>query len=104
MILAAGRDERCAATTAAKPISKRVASTRVGHRRPSAGGTPSRQTFASRAHRESARRRPALDARNTLFVRAEALETAGGYAKALRCSAHAPFVAVNGDIHTDFDF
>jgi MurNAc alpha-1-phosphate uridylyltransferase len=35
---------------------------------------------------------------------AEALETAGGIAKALPLLGNAPFVAVNGDIHTDFDF
>ncbi len=35
---------------------------------------------------------------------AEALETAGGMATALRLLGDAPFVAVNGDIHCDFDF
>jgi MurNAc alpha-1-phosphate uridylyltransferase len=34
----------------------------------------------------------------------EALETAGGIATALRLLGDAPFVAVNGDIHCDFDF
>ena len=35
---------------------------------------------------------------------AEALETAGGIAKALPLLGEAPFVAVNCDLHTDFDF
>jgi MurNAc alpha-1-phosphate uridylyltransferase len=35
---------------------------------------------------------------------AEALETAGGIAKALPLLGHAPFLAVNGDIFGDFDF
>lgn len=34
----------------------------------------------------------------------EALETAGGIANALPLLGDAPFVVVNGDIHTDFDF
>ncbi len=34
----------------------------------------------------------------------EALETAGGIAQALPLLGAAPFLAVNGDIHTDFDF
>jgi MurNAc alpha-1-phosphate uridylyltransferase len=34
----------------------------------------------------------------------EALETAGGIATALAALGDAPFAAVNGDIHTDFDF
>ncbi len=34
----------------------------------------------------------------------EALETAGGIATALPLLGDAPFAAVNGDIHTDFDF
>jgi MurNAc alpha-1-phosphate uridylyltransferase len=34
----------------------------------------------------------------------EALETAGGIATALPLLGDAPFVAVNGDIHCDFDF
>jgi MurNAc alpha-1-phosphate uridylyltransferase len=35
---------------------------------------------------------------------AEALETAGGIATALPLLGEAPFLVVNGDIHTDFDF
>ncbi len=35
---------------------------------------------------------------------AEALETAGGIANALPLLGTSPFVVVNGDIHTDFDF
>ena len=35
---------------------------------------------------------------------AEALETAGGIAAALPLLGDAPFLVVNGDIHTDFDF
>jgi N-acetyl-alpha-D-muramate 1-phosphate uridylyltransferase len=35
---------------------------------------------------------------------AEALETAGGIANALPLLGTDPFVVVNGDIHTDFDF
>ena len=35
---------------------------------------------------------------------AEALETAGGIANALPLLGTAPFIVVNGDIHTDFDF
>ena len=35
---------------------------------------------------------------------AEALETAGGIATALSLLGDAPFLVVNGDIHTDFDF
>jgi MurNAc alpha-1-phosphate uridylyltransferase len=34
----------------------------------------------------------------------EALETAGGIAYALPLLGNAPFVVVNGDIHTDYDF
>ena len=34
----------------------------------------------------------------------EALETAGGIAAALPLLGEAPFVAVNGDVYTDFDF
>jgi len=34
----------------------------------------------------------------------EALETAGGIAKALPLLGAVPFAVVNGDIHTDFDF
>jgi MurNAc alpha-1-phosphate uridylyltransferase len=34
----------------------------------------------------------------------EALETAGGIANALPLLGDQPFVVVNGDIHTDFDF
>lgn len=34
----------------------------------------------------------------------EALETAGGIANALPLLGTAPFIVVNGDIHTDFDF
>lgn len=34
----------------------------------------------------------------------EALETAGGIANALPLLGAAPFLVVNGDIHTDFDF
>jgi MurNAc alpha-1-phosphate uridylyltransferase len=44
------------------------------------------------------------DARIRYSYEAEALETAGGIAKALPLLGDAPFVAVNGDIHTDFDF
>ncbi len=35
---------------------------------------------------------------------AEALETAGGIANALSLLGDAPFLVVNGDIHTDYDF
>ena len=35
---------------------------------------------------------------------AEALETAGGIANALPLLGTTPFIVVNGDIHTDFDF
>src|SRR4051812_16565522 len=35
---------------------------------------------------------------------AEALETAGGIATALPLLGHAPFLVVNADIHTDFEF
>lgn len=35
---------------------------------------------------------------------AEALETAGGIAKALPLLGSSPFVVVNGDVHTDFAF
>jgi MurNAc alpha-1-phosphate uridylyltransferase len=35
---------------------------------------------------------------------AEALETAGGIARALPLLGASPFIVVNGDIHTDFDF
>lgn len=35
---------------------------------------------------------------------AQALETAGGIAAALPLLGDAPFLVVNGDIHTDFDF
>ena len=35
---------------------------------------------------------------------AEALETAGGIANALPLLGPAPFIVVNGDLHTDFDF
>jgi hypothetical protein len=34
----------------------------------------------------------------------EALETAGGIAKALPQLGHAPFLVVNGDVFTDYDF
>lgn len=34
----------------------------------------------------------------------EALETAGGIAKALSLLGDAPFIAVNGDVHCEFDF
>lgn len=44
------------------------------------------------------------DARIRYSYEAEALETAGGIAKALPLLGEAPFVAVNADIHTDFDF
>ena len=44
------------------------------------------------------------DARIRYSYEPEALETAGGIAKALPLLGNAPFVAVNGDIHTDFDF
>jgi len=44
------------------------------------------------------------DARIRYSYEAEALETAGGIAKALPLLGEAPFVVVNGDIHTDFDF
>ena len=35
---------------------------------------------------------------------AEALETAGGIRAAMRLLGSAPFLVVNGDIHTDYDF
>ena len=44
------------------------------------------------------------DARIRYSHEAEALETAGGLAKALPLLGAEPFVVVNGDIHTDFDF
>ena len=44
------------------------------------------------------------DARIRYSYEPEALETAGGIAKALPLLGNVPFVAVNGDIHTDFDF
>jgi MurNAc alpha-1-phosphate uridylyltransferase len=44
------------------------------------------------------------DARIRYSHEAEALETAGGIAKALPLLGSDPFVVVNGDIHTDFDF
>lgn len=37
-------------------------------------------------------------------VEGEALETAGGIAKALPLLGNAPFLVVNGDIYTDYDF
>ena len=46
----------------------------------------------------------ALNARIAYSREAEALETAGGIAAALPLLGEAPFVVVNGDIHTDFDF
>jgi MurNAc alpha-1-phosphate uridylyltransferase len=46
----------------------------------------------------------ALGVRITWSVEPEALETAGGIATALPLLGDAPFVAVNGDIHCDFDF
>ena len=44
------------------------------------------------------------DARIRYSHEVEALETAGGIAKALPLLGTDPFVVVNGDIHTDFDF
>ena len=44
------------------------------------------------------------DARIRYSYEAEALETAGGIAKALALMDSAPFVVVSGDIHTDFDY
>ncbi|MGQ0751070.1 MAG: N-acetylmuramate alpha-1-phosphate uridylyltransferase MurU [Betaproteobacteria bacterium] len=46
----------------------------------------------------------ALNARIAYSREAEALETAGGIAAALPLLGEAPFLVVNGDIHTDFDF
>jgi len=44
------------------------------------------------------------DLRIRYSYEAEALETAGGIANALPLLGTAPFIVVNGDIHTDFDF
>lgn len=44
------------------------------------------------------------DARIRYSHEAEALETAGGIANALPLLGSAPFIVVNGDVHTDFDF
>ena len=44
------------------------------------------------------------DARIRYSYEPEALETAGGIAKALPLLGDSPFVVVNGDIHTNFDF
>jgi MurNAc alpha-1-phosphate uridylyltransferase len=46
----------------------------------------------------------ALNARIAYSREVEALETAGGIAAALPLLGEAPFLVVNGDIHTDFDF
>lgn len=46
----------------------------------------------------------AFGARIAYSREAEALETAGGIAAALPLLGEEPFVVVNGDIHTDFDF
>lgn len=46
----------------------------------------------------------ALGARIAYSREAEALETAGGIAAALPLLGGAPFLVINGDIHTDFDF
>jgi MurNAc alpha-1-phosphate uridylyltransferase len=44
------------------------------------------------------------DVRISYSREAEALETAGGIANALALLGTAPFMVVNGDVHTDFDF
>jgi len=44
------------------------------------------------------------DVRIRYSAEAEALETAGGIAQALQYLGEAPFIAVNGDIHCEFDF
>jgi len=44
------------------------------------------------------------DVRIRYSAEGEALETAGGIAKALPLLGDAPFIAVNGDIYTEYDF
>lgn len=111
MILAAGRGERMRPLTDAtpKPLLK-------------AGGKPlvvwiiealARSRFTNLVMNVShlgARIEHALgdgrqwDVRIQYSREPEALETAGGIAKALPLLGEAPFLVVNGDIHTDFDF
>lgn len=87
--------------------SGRQAAHRLADRAARGGGRRNHRhqsRMARRADRSGARRRIALGRRVALFARGEALETAGGIAKALPLIGEGVFIAVSGDVFCDFDY
>jgi MurNAc alpha-1-phosphate uridylyltransferase len=111
MILAAGRGERMRPLTdhAPKPLLKAGGRMLIEWHLDALGRAGIREVVINHAHLGSMIERALGDGsdRNMRLIyspESPALETAGGIRHALQHLGEGPFLVVNGDIHTDFDY